>query len=305
MDDEVEEKAEKKNSPLSKYWCFTHYGDLAPQMPASATYLIYQREVCPDTQRKHWQGYVEFSIKKRRHSVQSELEAPGAHCELRRGTAQQAADYCRKSESAEEGTLKEEGTISKPAANEIAAVKTMIDEGASLSDIMENQFGTFLRYEKSLIKAMQIKRSKTPATFQPIKVIVVWGKPGIGKSRWAYQYAQAHYDGVLYYKMHQKGGASWWDGYDDQKIIIIDDYEGDGPINEILQLTDGYGHNKEWPIKGGFTRINPEVIIFTSNHHPKDWYKNQVDETKIAALLRRMTKIITTTTGSLAQYVKE
>lgn len=74
-------------------------------------YFIAQREVCPDTQRVHWQCYGEFNspvkgsaalkaIRVSRGDQRFRGLRPGEiHWERRRGRREQARDYCRKTDS--------------------------------------------------------------------------------------------------------------------------------------------------------------------------------------------------------------
>ena len=58
-------------------------------------FLIQGTETCPQTARKHLQGFVQFSKKQRMHQVRGHLGGR-AHVERMRGTPTQARDYCRK-----------------------------------------------------------------------------------------------------------------------------------------------------------------------------------------------------------------
>lgn len=290
--------------PLTKYWCFTSYRNERPDKPTQATYFVIQQEKCETTGRLHWQGYVEFPNKKLMHLVKSYIGDPAAHLEVRRGNAQQAADYCKKSKTAVLGTLFEEGTISKPETSIWEGIKDGINAGMTLEQIVDEFTGAFLRYPKGIMKMIEMKQAKEPATFMPVRVMCLYGRPGCGKTKYAFDLIAHEFGGVSYTKYYQKGQASWWDGYCGQRCVLIDDFEGDAPINELLQLTDGYGHNKFWPVKGAFIRMKINTIIFTSNHHPREWYSRDYDQTKVDAVLRRIPTIITNNTAYPMQYIK-
>ena len=66
------------------------------------TYCVFQWERCPETGRTHVQGYSEFRSGVRWSTIQRRL--PGAHCESRRGSAEEAKAYCTKEETRLEGT---------------------------------------------------------------------------------------------------------------------------------------------------------------------------------------------------------
>lgn len=57
-------------------------------------YCIIGIEICPDTKNIHYQGYMEFNKSIRFSKIKKIF--PTMHIEKRRGTAQQASDYCKK-----------------------------------------------------------------------------------------------------------------------------------------------------------------------------------------------------------------
>lgn len=96
-------------------WCFTinesrEVDELFPE--AFDTYVnedsqfkkdvkacVWQWEIAPETNRRHIQGYVELNKPMRISGLKALFRCPTMHCEARRGTRQQAREYCRKAES--------------------------------------------------------------------------------------------------------------------------------------------------------------------------------------------------------------
>lgn len=97
------------------------------------------------------------------------------------------------------------------------------------------------------------------------QTIVFSGETGSGKSRTA----AAICGEDVYYKPHGK----WWDGYDGQQSVIVDDFYGWMQYDEVLRVTDRYPHRVE--VKGGFKEFTSKKIIFTSNKSPRDWWKKE------------------------------
>lgn len=95
----------------SRDFCFTsykldsliHFQSLSDKEKEKVRSLIAQHEICPDTQREHIQGFVIFNTPQRVSALQRLLNDK-CHVEARKGSKQQAADYCRKEESRKEGT---------------------------------------------------------------------------------------------------------------------------------------------------------------------------------------------------------
>lgn len=291
--DAANKRARSDNTgSYSKYWCFTSYRTDPPPHEGSS-YIVYQREVCPETKREHWQGYVEFSKKKRFNAVKLFLEDNAAHLELRKGTAEQCRTYCTKLDSRKLGEQPHEyGEISKPSANEFETIVNELRTGATPTDLLGDHPSAFIRYYRGILAVYSHFASEQRVSFNKPRVSVIWGPPGTGKTRWVMDYATDKYGGKVYRKSYTEGQPSWWDGYKDHELILIDDFEGrEAAIEELLTLLDGYGHTKSWPIKGGFVSIKPKEIIFTSNTDPINWYALK-SQTKKDALKRRFDKVV-------------
>lgn len=68
--------------------------------------------------------------------------------------------------------------------------------------------------------------------------------------------------------------GQWFDGLSGQDILIFNDFAGDETemtFNALLGLFDPF--SARVPIKGGFTKMTPKMLIFTSNKHPQEWYE--------------------------------
>jgi len=128
-----------------------------------------------------------------------------------------------------------------------------------LAQIAEDHFSAFIRYEKGFRSYQRLKSAKRDWAME---LIVIVGPSGTGKSRWARtQYPDA------FWKM--KG--PWWDGYDGEETVVIDEMYGHCfPFTFLLQLTDRYPFVVE--CKGGSINFISKRIVMTSNQHPRDWY---------------------------------
>lgn len=79
----------------------------------------------------------------------------------------------------------------------------------------------------------------------------------------------------------------WWDGYDGQKAIVIDEFYGSWMrYSVLLRVLDGHPYRLD--VKGAFTWANYDLVIITSNSPIGSWYKRD----DISALLRRVTEVI-------------
>lgn len=267
--------------------CFTGYDeremkaalDTARTNP-DVKYWIYQVEECPNTQRRHLQGYIEFSKQLGMNQIKALLGSRSVHLEKRRGTAKQAADYCRKEDSRLEGPW-EHGTISgQGKRTDLDHVREMIKEGASMLAIADEHFGSYCRYEKSFDNYRDMlerkKQKKVP------EVHVLWGDAGTGKTRYVWD----NFPGEDIYV--KSLGGRWFDGYRNHKVALLDDFTGDMELGLFLKLLDRFPLTVE--IKGGSRYWNPEQIFITSNLSPEDWFPKATAE-QHAAIRRRFTTL--------------
>lgn len=72
-------------------------------MHESVRRAVVQREKCPETGRLHYQGFLELVSPMRFNAIKGILRCDSAHLEKRKGTPQQAWDYCTKEDTREDG----------------------------------------------------------------------------------------------------------------------------------------------------------------------------------------------------------
>jgi hypothetical protein len=84
------------------------------------------------------------------------------------------------------------------------------------------------------------------------------------------------------------GDFQWFDGYEGQRIVIIDDFRGEYPLPLLLQLLDRYP--MQVPVKGGFSQWCPRKVYITSNIRPWLWYTDSPTESR-DALMRRLDNV--------------
>lgn len=238
-------------------------------------YLVYQLEKGEEG-TLHYQGYIHFE-KVVRISALKKINAR-AHWEPRRGTHEQAKAYCTKEESRQEGPWELGEEPQQGKRKDLEEVKTKIKEGMPLLQIAEDHYSNWCRYRSSFA---EYKRMITPQRDFKTQVAVIWGPTGVGKSRYVAEKAE----GDIYWKSDSK----WWDGYENQTHVCLDDFYGWIKYHDMLRLLDRYPYQVEF--KGGHLQFNSKFIWITSNKHPRDWYKDMSEE-KYAALKRRFDIVV-------------
>ena len=285
----------------SKYFCFTinnpsddekaHMRNRAMLDTAGVTYIVWQVER-GEAGTPHVQGYVEFK-RRQRPTARSIKTVVGrrAHIEIRRGTADEAADYCKKEESrVEPGD--EWGVISvsggQGARNDLKKVKESIDAGMGVRELYDEHFAHMIRYRRSFQEYMNTTRGRTPGEdgdFPPIQVEWWWGPTGSGKTRDAWRRLSTTTVGFLgtYTK---PGSTRWWDGYTGQTQVLIDDISPTmTQFSTLLQWLDRYPCQVEY--KGGYIQLQATLIIITAPLKPEDLF-HDVRGGSIGQLLRRI-----------------
>lgn len=226
---------------------------------------------------RHLQFYMEFPGVMRFKTLQKRL--PSVHLETRRGTAKQASNYCTGKNS--DGTPKA-GVLSFWETGKLS------DQGhrSDLDAVRQQALDDGLRGVTRTRNAQQIRLAQLfltyneePRTWKP-HVVWIYGDSGSGKTRMAY--ASAGND--VYVK---KNGSRWWDGYDGQTTVILDDFRDtwfDGEITEMLSILDRYECRVEY--KGGSRQLRATHMYITSIRHPDTMYRNTTEP--IEQLMRRI-----------------
>lgn len=259
----------------TKYWAFTCNNPLSQitALPTGCTYLISGKEVGADG-TPHLQGYVELTRHQRRAYVVKLL--PGCHVMPRyeHSTAEQAATYCKK-----DGDYVEFGTISPPpkpgTRSDLNNMAKLVEDGATLEECYVASPTTYMRNYRAIQHARQVTHK--PLAFRPnLQIRLYIGKTRTGKS----YHARITED--CFAKPVGKG--LWFDGYDRHKRVVIDEYRGQFPLSDVLQITDPFKVQVE--TKGSHTWFEPDLVIFTTNDHPADMYTDHNEETREAFFAR-------------------
>lgn len=256
------------------FTCFKYGED--PQtylqtLAKSCDYLKAQLEKSPDTGRLHLQGVAWCRNPSRWGQFKKTM-----HIEKCKDF-QAAKDYCGKEETRVDGPWEfGEGPKTKngrPTNAELIKgdLRKMVEEERipliSLPKLM---------IAKNLYLLTEKKMDLEPEA-EPIGVWI-YGTPGSGKS-----YAcRSKYQNLFFKQMNK-----WWDGYQGEDTVLIDDFEKEGKVlgHYIKIWADCYAFSGE--VKGGSLTIKPKRLLVTSNYMPEEIWKQDEDAVMLAAILRR------------------
>jgi len=238
----------------------------------SSKYLIVGQERGIEGTR-HLQGYV--TLKNPKTFSAMKVLLPRAHLEVAKGNAQQNKTYCSKEGDIyiEYGELPRSGKrtdLEKVEEtiidNPDCPLRSVIKSGANLQAI---------RVAEKYLTYFEAKRDWKP------EVYWFYGVSGSGKSYTAFSTA-----GENYYVCQETD--QWWDGYDGQDVVIIDDMRKNFcTFNRLLVLLDQYECRIQ--VKGGYRQLLAKKIFITTCYAPEEMYSTRED---IFQLQRRITEVV-------------
>lgn len=231
------------------------------------TYLLVGDEICPTTNRQHWQIFLHCKNPKTLKSMIKKLKP--RHVEICKGTVQDNEKYCKK-----EKVAFELGNKPSPGQRtDLVAIQEKIKKKVPMEEIADQHFSQWVVYNRSFEKyqKMLIKERNWET-----EVEIYWGPPGSGKTRKAVD----ENPGAVFVE-YENG---FFQGYNGEDVVIFDDFEGYEFSRKLsLRLTDRYPMKLN--IKNGDINFCAKKIIFTSNSNPETWICWN------SAFKRRVTKI--------------
>ena len=234
----------------------------------------------------HIQGYLHFSTPRRIEFVKRIFRR--AHIELAKGTWRDNFKYCSK----EGKVFAIKGHTLEEAKNTKATLEEIIADAKILEPVEfeeKHPKAWFLHREKimrTMIESQALKAKAWDGDFHQ-KNIWLWGKPGIGKSRWANNLCEIQF-------IYKKNFNKWWDGFQHfrTKIVILEDYPAAPAGNALAQHMKIWGDRYQFigENKGSHISIEPGrfFLVITSNYSITQAFNNEDD---IKAIQRRFNEV--------------
>lgn len=176
-------------------------------------------------------------------------------------------------------------------------------EGAPLTKMLDEVPSLVNRNLNNLHGLRDIYMKHRNPADDPPQCMLFWGESGAGKTKAAWEAAMEHVQGLGTYEdamdgIYIKPPGKWWDGYCQQPVVILDDFNGKffdgsnkGTLAFMQRLMDRYPLFVE--IKGTTAKFNSPVIIVTSNQGIEEWFPEIFESTPewLTSLKRRFTQV--------------
>lgn len=254
--------------------CLTIFGNEGySELPDGLSYFAYGVETCPTTGRIHLQAFA-YSKNAMRLTGWKKI-FPTAHIEPMRGNFQENEVYCSK-----EGKLVEFGQ--KPMKNghrrDLTDLCEAIVSGTPLDKVIVKDYAvTFVQYHNGLTKLANL--FSTPYEHETVRGFWLWGVPGAGKS---------HYARTRFSKPYIKAQNKWFDGYQGEKTILLDDYDCGRMLGHYLKIWfDKWSCTGE--VKGGTVHLQHHEFVVTSNYSIEEMFP---DDFVLQQAIRRRCEVI-------------
>lgn len=249
------------NNQPARRWVFTLNNPEGrideDSVPRYVRYCVYQEEV-GETGTHHFQGYVELGAPQRLSALSKWL--PRAHWEIAMADRVRARAYAMKEDTRVGGPYEfghwEDG--GQGQRSDVQTLVSLINSGATTEEIWTQTPVLFLRFHRAISSAKNL--SAPP--HREIRVTYVYGPPGTGKSAMA---------STTYPLAYWKPKNKWWDGYESQSAVILDDWDGTWfSWTYLMKLLDRYPLLLE--TKGGTVKAKFTEVVITTNRLPEGCY---------------------------------
>jgi hypothetical protein len=211
-------------------------------------YFVFVREK-GDNGTEHYQGYIEFSKPKKFSLVKKyfseEQIGTNAHISERIYARLTCVKYVKKEDKFADkahtriGKIYEYGDFAKSGQrNDLIDMVEMKRQGATDLEIFETYPYQAARYGKFVTsKAMEHKEKDFKAQYREnLEVYYIHGATRTGKTRFVFD--KHGYENVYQNEGYEYG--KWFDGYEGQDILLLDEYRTSLGFGFLLKLLDGH-----------------------------------------------------------------
>lgn len=259
----------------SKTWVYTLNNYTDKDIEQLKSFTVSKHRSCKEVGEggtPHLQGAITF---KRAYRIK-QLKKLNERIHWEQAKVKDAENYCTKGE-----IIIDENNVWQGQRNDLRNIVETLKQTKKIRTTAREHPETYVKYHKGL-HALNKELQPRIEEFTKPEVNVYIGKPGSGKTRKVYSKEKE-----VYNVPEPINGQIWFDGYEGQEAILLDDFYGWVKYHTLLQWLDGYP--MQLPVKGSTVWRNWRRVYITSNKEPDEWYNRE----EIEALQRRITNIET------------
>lgn len=225
----------------------------------------------------HLQGFICFKNPKMYSGLKRIPGFERMHFETMKGTVDQNITYCSKQGQYEQfGTKPQQGKRS-----DLDEIVGLVEAGKRIREVAEECPIQFVKFHKGIERLIGLQ---APSRSWKTEVFWFWGPTGSGKSKKAFEMGA---ESSFYVKDPTN---KWWCGYEQQDVVIIDDYRRDFcTFASLLRLMDRYPMSVE--AKGSTTQFASKKLIITTPKPPVETWEGRSEE-DIGQLTRRIEHVV-------------
>lgn len=259
--------------------------DLGEQFEAlnTFTYVLFQLERCPTTDRLHYQGILCLSEGTTAAAINRQMSA-NVSLRARIKSLKNCITYCSKAETRVKGPWSFGTKPQQGERSDLSEYAHWCIGQTDIRKVIRRDPLTFLRYSRGVQTVMA---ATAPRRTLPPVVVLLYGPPGTGKTRTIYDnYALDD----IYVKQTDD---AFYDGYHGQDVFVLDDFAGRASkmsLKFMLMLLDRYP--VRLPVKGSTVELLATRIYITTNVHPMNWYDYSDRAGQWDCISRRIHQII-------------
>lgn len=278
----MEEYDDKPNERVRGYIFTDYVQDELFLLRLPYTYLCWGEEICPTTGRPHLQGFVYLKDGKTFTAMRKVMET--RHI-AKAKTLDQAIEYCVGDYTNHKGEYKPKNEVFKeygkrPKQGQRNDIHKTLEKISTGDYTMRDVVRSATSYQSVRMAEVQLKYFEPPRNWET-KVYWFYGPSETGKSRKAFEMCKDPFVCMSTIK--------WWEGYDGQEDVIIDDYRTDFcTFKEFLRLTDRYPFRVE--CKGGSRQLRAKRIFITTPKSPEETWMGSTSE-ELYQLTRRIHQV--------------
>lgn len=272
----------------------------------AASYMVSAIEVCPTTQRLHYQFYFESTTQKLKvTTMRNWLLSYFGVTEICFSAQKSVADAAANLKYIDDPDKEGSGWYGDPC---IAGEPYIPAQGqsAGLAELIEGLRTGAIGFTETALAYPEIygRHHKVLALAESqyisrlarntmCNVLYLWGPTGVGKSHFAFNNfgpEGGYYANPDLFYIYNSDDGRWFDNYRGQEYVIFNEYRGGIPLGCFLQMLDKWPYNVPRRHNAPFPFM-AKYILITSAVPPRELYQNAFsDNDRLEQLTRRIGK---------------